>query len=165
MKDVPDAALEEFDAHLLEGTWYVTHSSFPYWKKKDRHDVRFNYFFRQDSMDIVMFDDRAEYKQGDRQKVFRGVDLQDPTMPSHFTWRGDGGLYGIVNHWYVVGIDPDAGWMVVCFPPSSLGTAAAVEVVFRDVNPSPETTKAALDHIERDPDLRERAKGLMPVRR
>ena len=39
------------------------------------------------------------------------------------------------------------------------------EVVFRDENPSPETTKAALDHIESDPDLRERAKGLVPVAR
>jgi hypothetical protein len=165
MKDIPPATLKEVPPEALEGRWYVIHSSYRYWHKKDRHDVVFNYALRPDCEDINMFDDRVDYKQGDRERVFEGVDLQDPELPGHFMWRGEGILYGVVNHWYLVGLDVDAGWMVVYFPPSSMGTAPGLEIVTRDEKPAEETIRAALEYIENDPDLKARSEGIKPVPR
>lgn len=158
---MPPATLSVLDAADIEGLWYVVDSNYRYWSKKERNRPRFEYTRRPNpNGELVLFDDHVTFFQGDREKEFLGVDIQDPELPGHFQWRGDGALYGVVNQWFVVGIDKEAGWMVIYFPPSSLGTAPGLEIITREQHPSDEVLAAARQHIAADADLSERAKGM-----
>jgi hypothetical protein len=165
LRDVPPATLTQLASEEIEGQWYVKLSNYGFWERRSRTSPSFSYRLRADSDELVMLDDHVAFEQRGRPRTFDGVDLQDPTLAGHFQWRGHGSLYGVVNHWYVVGLDPAGEWMVIYFPPSSLGTSAGLEVITRDEDPPKSTLDTARAYIDADADLRERATGLAPVRR
>ena len=78
----------------------------------------------------------------------------------HFQWRGDGALYGVVNQWYVVHVEPDDRWAIIYFSKSNFGTGAGIEVIAREPRISADDERLALAIIGADPFLRARSDGL-----
>jgi hypothetical protein len=167
LRDVPPSAVATLDVERFSGRWYVVRSNFPFWTKHDRSDPSFVYTPIRDphaQPGLVKLADKVEFRQRGRARLYVGVDLQDPTRAGHFQWRGDGGLYGVVNHWYVVHVEPDHRWAIVYFSRSNLGTSAGLEVIARQTTLAPEDERRAYAIIAADPFLRSRSAGMFRPR-
>jgi hypothetical protein len=167
LDDAPPSTLRELDVGRFSGRWYVVRSNFPFWTKKDRTDPSFLYLPIVDPQaqpGLVKLDDRVEFRQRGRARRYVGVDLQDPTRAGHFQWRGDGALYGLVNHWYVVHVAPDFDWAIVYFSESNFGSDAGLEVIARVPELQPEAEREAMAIIAADPFLAARSAGMYTPR-
>lgn len=164
LTDTPPSTLRVIDLDRFVGRWYVVRSNFAFWTEKDRSDPSFVYARIPDRR-VVKLDDRVDFRQRGRARRYDGVDLQDPTRPGHFQWRGDGALYGVVNQWYVVHVDPDYRWAIIYFSKSNFGTGAGVEIIARTDTIDPQDRAAAEAIIAADPFLRPRASGMFTPKR
>jgi len=163
LADAPPSTLASIDIERFRGRWYVVRSNFEFWTKRDRSDPSFVYEPIPDAA-VVKLDDRVDFRQRGRARKYDGVDLQDPTRAGHFQWRGDGALYGVVNQWYVVHVEPDDRWAIIYFSKSNFGTGAGVEVIARAPTLDAEDDARARAIIAADPFLRPRAQGMFAPR-
>ncbi len=167
LRDAPPSTLATLDIERFSGRWYVVRSNFPFWTKHDRSDPSFVYTPIRDPQaepGLVKLADRVEFRQRGRARAYIGVDLQDPTRVGHFQWRGDGALYGVVNHWYVVHVEPDFRWAIVYFSKSNFGSSAGLEVIARGTTLAPADERRAYRIIAADPFLRARGGGMFAPR-
>jgi hypothetical protein len=116
----------------LEGTWSVTHSTLPMWRKAK--NVRITYKILRPSAGTgpVLLDDTVESVPMQRTllpqpKAIRGVDT--PDGDGAWAWRGRGLLKVASSRWEVLGWGERDGerWVVTWFAPS-LFTPAGVDV-------------------------------------
>jgi len=118
-----------FDAPSLDfltGTWHVTHSTLPMWKKNK--NVKITYTPLKAPPGAL--DDLVEYNpiDGEKQKTVHGVDKPDPTRHSAYNWKGRGWLKIASSHWEILGYGAeDGGWMVTFFS-KTIATPAGIDV-------------------------------------
>lgn len=163
LADVPSATLSALDAETLAGTWYVVATNFAYWERAARTDVRFVYTPQAHDGPVAL-GDVVLYRERGRERRFVGFDLQDPTRAGHFQWQGHGALRPVKNQWYVVHLDPEAGWGVIYFSGSNFGTGAGLEIITRSPTPGAEVVDAAVGVIRANPELAARGTEMLPVR-
>lgn len=116
----------------LEGTWSVTHSTLPMWRKAK--NVRITYKILRPSTPTgpILLDDTVESVPTQRTllpqpKAIRGVDT--PDGDGAWAWRGRGLLKIASSRWEVLGWGEREGerWVVTWFAPS-LFTPAGLDV-------------------------------------
>jgi hypothetical protein len=114
---------------FLRGTWHVTHSSLPMWKKNK--NVKITYTPLPDNADLL--DDLVEYQPTDstKQKKVEGIDTPHTNTKGAYQWRGKGWLKFVTSHWQVLGYgEEDGGWAVTYFQ-KTLFTPAGIDVYAR----------------------------------
>lgn len=148
--------------HELEGTWHVVSTNFPMWLDGTKRDPRFTYGLLPDSNEGARLSDEVSYQDvetGARETI-EGIDTQDPSVPAHFTWRGDGILMLFTSEWYVAAIAPDRSWAIIYFTETP-ATPEGVDIIARTPWLPPAAKQSALDVLRSDPFLREKARGLV----
>ncbi len=154
---------EAIKAADLAGTWHVLESTFPMWLEGPKTDPSFTYRVIEGG-ESARLDDLVAYRKNGEPDTIAGVDTQDPGDSTHFTWRGKGLLFLFKSEWYVVMRAPDRSWAVIYFS-STIATPEGVDIIAR-TRDLPEATLAGIRAaILGDPQLREKATGLTPVRR
>ena len=95
-------------AEWLQGTWHVTHSTLPMWKRK--RNVRITYTILPPSSnndETTKLDDLVSYQTlgSDKVKTVRGVDTDagDGTLSGVWHWRGKGWLSIASSRWEILG--------------------------------------------------------------
>jgi hypothetical protein len=114
---------------FISGTWHVTHSTLPMWKKNKNVKITYTRL----STPAGALDDLVEYNpiDGHKQKTVRGVDTPDPTRHAAYNWRGKGLLMIASSHWEILGYgEDDDGWMVTFFS-KTVFTPAGVDIYSR----------------------------------
>jgi hypothetical protein len=167
LDDAPPSTVAQLDLDRFAGRWYVVRSNFAFWTKRERSDPSFVYQPIHEGGDepgLGKLADRVEFHQRGRARKYVGVDLQDPTRAGHFQWRGDGALYGLVDQWYVVHVEPDHRWAIVYFSRSNWGTDAGLEIIARTPTLDPADVARAEAIIAADPFLRARSAGMYSPR-
>jgi hypothetical protein len=151
------------DARSLEGTWHVGASTFPMWLDGSRRQPTFTYSRVELHQGRVTMDDRVGYLavSGERATI-DGVDVQHPTVPTHFTWSGRGFLAAFTSEWDVVSIDAQGRYAIITFS-ATLATPAGLDVISREPL-SDEAWAAAKAEIEGTAELRAIAGGLQLIR-
>lgn len=123
---------------FVSGTWHVTYSTLPMWKKNKNVKITYTPL----SVPAGALDDLVEYNpiDGDKQKTIRGVDTPDPTRHAAYNWRGKGLLKIASSHWEILGYgEEDDGWMVTFFS-KTMFTPAGIDIYSRRQGGVPEQT-------------------------
>lgn len=115
----------------MQGTWAVTHSTLPMWRKA--RNVSITYTLLPPTADgVICLDDRVENKPTvktfmPQPKTIEGIDT--PDGDGAWAWRGKGWLRIASSKWEVLGWGERDGerWVVTWFAPS-LFTPAGVDV-------------------------------------
>lgn len=108
------------------GSWHVTHSTLPMWKKNRNVVITYKPL---DSPPGAI-DDLVEYQplSSDKKKSVEGVDKPDPSVHAAYDWRGKGWLKVASSHWEVLGHgEEDGGWVVTYFA-KTLFTPAGIDI-------------------------------------
>jgi hypothetical protein len=117
----------------LLGTWHVTHSTLPIWKKA--RNVSITYTPLASSPEKL--DDLVTYQSltGDKLKTVSGTDT--PAGSVAWNWRGNGWLIIVSSHWEVLGWGEEEGgegeggqWVVTYFA-KTLFTPAGIDIYSR----------------------------------
>jgi len=116
----------------LEGTWAVTHSTLPMWRKAKNVRITYKILAASTPGGEACLDDCVENEPTERTllpqpKSIRGVDT--PDGEGAWAWRGKGLLRIASSRWEVLGWGERDGerWVVTWFAPS-LFTPAGVDV-------------------------------------
>lgn len=164
---------------FLSGTWHVTHSTLPMWRKA--RNVAITYNPLPSASDAApKLDDQVTYQElrGDTIKSVRGIDT--PAGDGAWDWRGRGWLMIASSHWEVLGFGPsDASesgrgqegggeaWVVTFFA-KTIFTPAGIDIYSRRKEGLSEgmleAVKRALAESEA-PELKKLAEALFEVRR
>lgn len=137
------------DLSWLEGTWRVTHSTLPKWKKSKNVEITYS---RAPGTDPPKLDDLVTYQplKSETVKTVHGVDKpidvgssaerenehrsEDMQASLGYKWRGKGGLVIASSQWEILGHgeEPESGdqWVVTYFA-KTLFTPAGVDVYAR----------------------------------
>lgn len=158
------SAPSRFEASQLEGTWYVAASNFPMWVSGDKKNPTFEYALMPDDGETVKVDDAVRFEVDGKPDAFLGIDEQDPGSPTHFTWRGKGGLLLFSSDWYVAAIADDGAWAVVYYT-ATIASPDGVDIIARTKKLPKDRLAEAEAAIARDTFLRDKAKGLVVVGR
>jgi hypothetical protein len=117
----------------LLGTWHVTHSTLPIWKKA--RNVSITYTPLASSPEKL--DDLVTYQSltGDKLKTVSGTDA--PAGSGAWNWRGNGWLMIVSSHWEVLGWGEEeesdgegCKWVVTYFA-KTLFTPAGIDIYSR----------------------------------
>lgn len=154
---------DSFEAKRLSGGWHVLASNFPMWLTGEKTDPVFIYGIKSPPGEPAKLDDTVAYNESGRRETIEGTDTQDPNMPSHFTWRGNGLLAAFASDWAVVATAPDDRWMILYFT-KTIATPEGVDVIGRTPEISEEDRAAVERLLARDPFLLERSRGLVWLR-
>lgn len=138
----PSAESPAFEApsiDWLSGTWHVTHSTLPMWKKARNVTITYEPIANSSSSstdntpklnDIV----KRQGLTGDKVKSIVGIDKA--AGKGAWDWRGKGLLKIASSHWEVLGYgileaeDGEQQWMVTCFA-KTLFTPVGVDIYSR----------------------------------
>lgn len=154
---------DAFDARRLSGGWHVLATNFPMWLAGDKTDPVFLYRLTSAPGETARLDDTVAYNESGRRETIEGTDTQDPNMPSHFTWRGNGLLAAFASDWVVVAAAPDDRWMILYFT-KTIATPEGVDVIGRTPDISEEDRAAVERMLSKDPFLLEKSRGLVWLR-
>lgn len=143
------------DARELSGTWHVVASTFPMWLDGTRKEPTFNYSDVRTVEGHVVMEDRVAHSAGE----ILGVDVQHPTVPTHFTWSGRGFLAAFTSEWDVVSIDAQGRYAIITFS-ATMATPAGLDVIARDAALSDDAWTAARAEIDATAELKAIAGGL-----
>jgi hypothetical protein len=128
-------SIDSFTAPLLQwlqGSWYVTHSTLPMWRKSK--NVRITYKIIEPTVHgrPFLLDDEVTSEPIHRSwvphfKSIRGIDT--PDGEGTWNWKGKGWLKITNSHWEILGWGERDGekWVVTWFAPSMF-TPAGVDV-------------------------------------
>ena len=147
------AALEP---SLLVGRWYVIASTFPMWE--ERRDVTFGYGV----LGLRTLSDQVGYFDASGPHSIVGVDTQHQTVPTHFTWRGEGLLSLFTSEWDVAAVDEQKQWVVLTFG-ATLATPAGFDVIARTRAIDEATFQAAIDRASADETVKQQVPSLFRV--
>jgi hypothetical protein len=145
----------------MDGTWHVVESTFPMWSAGDKANPAFNYAVIQNDERTGLID-LVTYREDGKDRVIEGFDTQDPADDRHFTWRGAGVLRLFGSDWYVTLRAPDRSWAVIYFT-ATLATPEGLDIIARTPDLPPATLGLIHAAIAREPALRARSAGLVPV--
>jgi hypothetical protein len=116
----------------LEGTWSVTHSTLPMWRKAKNVRITYKIIPPKSPSDPVLLDDEVASEPTERTlmpqpKSIRGVDM--PDGEGSWNWRGRGWLKIATSHWELLGWGErgDERWVVTWFAPSMF-TPAGLDI-------------------------------------
>lgn len=149
-----------FDAKRLSGGWHVLATNFPMWLTGEKTEPVFLYRLTSAPGETATLDDTVAYNESGRRGTIEGTDTQDPNMPTHFTWRGNGLLALFTSDWAIVATGPDDRWMVLYFT-KTIATPEGVDVIARSPSLSPEDRAAVERLLARDPFLLEKSRGIV----
>ncbi|MBK8255077.1 MAG: hypothetical protein IPK82_20755 [Polyangiaceae bacterium] len=149
----------EFDARRLNGGWHVLASTFPMWLEGKKTDPNFIYRVI-DGTSPVELDDTVAYTEGGRRETIEGIDTQESTFPTHFTWRGKGLLAAFSSDWVVVSTGPEDRYVVLYFT-KTLVTPEGVDVIARTPTLSEPDRKAVETLLRNDPFLKDKSRQIV----
>jgi hypothetical protein len=116
----------------LQGTWSVTHSTLPMWRKAKNVRITYKIIPPTDPSGPTLLDDVVSSEPTERTllpqpKSIRGVDT--PDGEGAWNWRGRGWLKIASSHWELLGWGQrgDEKWVVTWFAPSMF-TPAGVDI-------------------------------------
>lgn len=116
----------------LEGTWSVTHSTLPMWRKAKNVRITYRIISSATSDGPILLDDEVTSEPTQRTflpqpKSIKGVDTADGE--GGWDWRGRGWLKIASSHWEILGWGEkgDEKWVVTWFAPS-LFTPAGLDI-------------------------------------
>jgi hypothetical protein len=159
--DIPSSP-RTFDAHQIEGTWFVVATNFPTWTNGKNTEARLSYKLRETAPGVVELDDLVAFESGGSPGSYAGVDTQDPANDAHFTWRGDGLLALFPTEWYVAKVDPKGRWIITYYG-DTVVASDAVDVMAKTPDLPESDVADALRAIEADPVLEAKARGIRRV--
>lgn len=120
------------DLKWLEGTWSVTHSTLPMWRKAKNVRITYKIIPPSSPSGLTLLDDEVTSEPTQRTmmpqpKSIRGVDT--PDGEGSWNWRGRGWLKIASSHWEVLGWGERGGerWVVTWFAPSMF-TPAGLDI-------------------------------------
>jgi hypothetical protein len=113
------------------GTWHVTHSTLPMWKKA--RNVAITY--KPLASDPTRLDDLVTYQSLSAPKLKSVSGTDTPAGAGCWNWRGNGWLMIASSHWEVLGYGDEEGegegrWVVTYFA-KTLFTPAGIDVYSR----------------------------------
>jgi hypothetical protein len=115
----------------MTGTWHVTHSTLPMWKKARNVTITYS----PTTQDPTKLGDLVKYNplQSDKVKTISGVDT--PAGSGSWNWRGNGWLMIASSHWEVLGWGEEEdesrnSWVVTYFA-KTLFTPAGIDLYSR----------------------------------
>jgi hypothetical protein len=145
----------------LVGTWHILQTTFPMWRNGKNSHPTLNYRPLAGAEDFLL-EDLVIYRKRGKPKQIRGVDVQDPSLSCHFTWRGRGLLALLTSEWYVVDFSRDAGVMAIYFS-KTLFTPAGLDIAASSAKPDPAAVAACLARVRASATLRPHADALVAV--
>lgn len=120
------------DLEWLEGTWSVTHSTLPMWRKAKNVRITYKIIPPANVSSLTLLDDEVTSEPIARSllpqpKSIRGIDT--PDGEGAWNWRGRGWLKIASSHWELLGWGERGGekWAVTWFAPSMF-TPAGVDI-------------------------------------
>jgi hypothetical protein len=130
----------------LLGTWHVTHSTLPIWKKARNVSIT----YKPLASSPEKLDDLVTYQSlgGDKLKTVSGTDT--PAGPGAWNWRGNGWLMIASSHWEVLGYgdvkdgEGDEEQWVVTYFAKTLFTPAGIDIYSRRKEGLKESTLQAV---------------------
>ena len=86
----------------LLGTWYMTHTSLPFWKDKQNVTITYSELTSH-KPSAILIDDLITYQEAPftASKSTHGTDKPTPGIPGAWDWRGNGWLRLVSNHWEI----------------------------------------------------------------
>ena len=145
----------------LQGTWFVTHSTLPMWRKAKNVRITYKLIPPSDPTQPTLLDDEVCSEPTQRTllpqpKSIKGIDT--PDGDGAWNWRGKGLLKIASSHWEVLGWgENDIGeedkerWVITWFAPSMFTPAGLDIYSSRKVGMSEKTYKdltLALENLE-----------------
>jgi hypothetical protein len=123
-------SLTSFPISIL-GTWYVTHSTLPRWKKARNVSIT----YKPLSSDANKLDDLITYQSLTGENVKRVAGVDAPVGPGSWHWRGNGWLMIASSRWEILGYGDESGgegsqWVVTYFA-KTLFTPAGIDIYSR----------------------------------
>lgn len=117
----------------ISGTWHVTHSTLPMWKKSRNVTITYEPFDTSSLNNSTKLRDVVQHQShtSDKIKTIEGVDT--PGESGTWDWRGKGWLMIASSHWEVLGYgDEEDGeqWAVTYFE-KTLFTPAGIDIYSR----------------------------------
>lgn len=112
---------------FLKGSWHVTHSTLPMWKKNRNVVITYT------PLESGAIDDLVEYfpVNSHKRKTVEGIDKPHADVKGAYNWRGKGWLKIASSHWEVLGHgEEDGGWVVTFFE-KTLFTPAGIDIYAR----------------------------------
>lgn len=161
----PSTSFAPPDVSFLQGTWHVTHSTLPMWKKNK--NVKITYTPLPQNAELL--DDLVEYQPlgSDKQKKVEGIDTPDAKTIGAYSWRGKGLLMFITSHWQILGYgDEDGGWAVTYFQ-KTLFTPAGIDVYARQKGGLSEGLLAQITNelkAVQDPNVQKLAESIFSIK-
>lgn len=158
----PSASISPPQLSWLSGTWNVTHSTLPMWKKSRNVRITYTPIPSTASPTPHLLDDVVSYQSldSDKLKTVHGVDkpfdvpnnaqpaaaaadTQDDVASLGYNWRGKGWLVIATSKWEILGYGDEQGgtgnsWVVTYFA-KTLFTPAGVDLYSRKGNLAPQT--------------------------
>ncbi|KAJ5898942.1 hypothetical protein N7495_003686 [Penicillium taxi] len=121
---------------FLIGTWHVTHSSLPLWKKKRNVKITYKPLPSSAETDTMKLDDLVEYQTltSETIKSVHGIDTPSPGNPGSWDWRGKGLLVIASSHWECLGHGSlaDGNQWVVTYFAKTLFTPPGIDIYSRN---------------------------------
>ena len=140
------------DLNKLMGTWYIVATNYNFWQERSHPSV--TYQLINDETSVVKIFDRVAFQQKGENKTLDGVDIQDPSFPSHFQWRGDGWLHVIRSQWFIVAVGPevdsDYTWVATWFADNMWGTGSGFDIYMRSPNTQQQEVQKIIDGLRKD---------------
>lgn len=140
------------DLSKLMGTWYIVATNYDFWQARSYPTV--TYQLISDETSVVKIFDRVAFQQNGEDKTLDGVDIQDPSFPSHFQWRGEGWLHIIRSQWFIVAVGPeldgDYTWVATWFADNMWGTGSGFDIYMRSPNTQQQELQKIIDGLRRD---------------
>lgn len=148
----------------LLGTWHIMQTTFPMWRSGKNTQPTLNYRPIAGADDSQL-EDLVLYRKRGQPKQIRGVDIQDPSLSCHFTWRGRGLLALLTSEWYVVDFVRDSageGVMAIYFS-KTLFTPAGMDIAATSARPRAEAIAACIDRVRASATLRPHVDALVSL--
>ena len=158
LSDVPPSTLSELDIGSLEGKWFVTISSAPFWMPP-KEDAIIEYAVIEQEADQLATTIRFNVPAGARS--ISGVGRVDAELAGHVRWQGEGLFHTSVAHRYFVAVDEQ--WAISYIGASNHGAGPGVEVLMREPCPPSVVEGAVLKTIFLDPFLAPRSTNLYRI--
>jgi hypothetical protein len=131
-KSIASTSFKAPDLEWLEGTWSVTHSTLPMWRKAKNVRITYKIIPPASVSGLTLLDDEVTSEPTARTllpqpKSIRGIDT--PSGEGAWNWRGRGWLKIASSHWELLGWGERGGekWIVTWFAPSMF-TPAGVDI-------------------------------------
>ncbi|HEY1015386.1 MAG TPA: hypothetical protein VGE07_21950 [Herpetosiphonaceae bacterium] len=145
-----------FELAAFCGTWRVIRTSLPFWRKRYGPTITYAPLPGDPLGDGArrLDDDVRYFTAAGAERHVRGIDVQDPSRPRLFRWRGKPWyLRWTTSDWCVLDHDPRcADWAVTYFAPT-LFTPAGIDLYARAAEPEPPVIAAIEDKLRGHPAL------------